>query len=196
MGNTIWGIGRNYKDHTQEMKAETPQEPIVFIKAWATMTSSKEVIKPSFIAELHHEIEIAIQLGNQLQPEYVALALDLTARDLQTQAKKNGLPWSLAKSFTNACPISTWIPYKNDEWFSKIQFDLVINDRPRQSGKVADMIFPLPKIIRYLCERFPVQSGDIILTGTPAGVGPLIAGDVLIAHLNSEINWSLMVTEL
>lgn len=194
MANTIWAIGRNYQDHAKEMQAETPQSPIVFTKAWACITTEKRVAIPAYIKELHHEIEVAVQLGAQLQPARVALALDFTARDIQAHLKKNGLPWALAKSFKNSCPMSPWVDFINDSWFANIHFDLAVNGNKRQKGHTRDMIFSLDKIIRYLDQHFPLKNGDIILTGTPAGVGLVKAGDVLEANLDSQIHWSLQIS--
>ena len=193
MGNTIWAIGRNYTDHAKEMSAAIPKEPLVFMKSFGCLNQSNKIEIPEFTSNLHFELEVAVQLGNNLAPAQIALALDLTARDQQTIAKQSGLPWTLAKSFKNACPISPWIPFENQAWFDKIEFKLHTNKSLQQTGLTSKMIFSLDKIINHLKEFFPVQSGDIILTGTPSGVGPLNSGDQLEATLNQQLHWQVSV---
>ena len=165
-------------------------KPLVFLKSSACLTNEKKIELPHFSNEVHHEVELAVQLGDKLEPLRVALALDLTARDHQTQAKQKGLPWTLAKSFRHSCPISPWINYQSNEWFEQLEFSLEINSEIRQQGRAKDMIFSLPILIRYLNDYFPVNPGDIILTGTPAGVGPLNSGDQLVGKINHNLDHS------
>lgn len=193
---TIWAIGRNYKDHALEMKAELPKEPLVFLKSEGGLSTDNSVLIPSFTKDLQHEIELAVRLGPLLIPSEVALAIDLTARDIQSELKAKGLPWALAKSFKNSCPVSPWIPFESHEWFSSLQFSLAVNGQKRQQGKVKDMIFELSELIAFLNEKFPVTPGDIILTGTPAGVGSLKSGDHLNASIEGWLDWSCQVTQL
>ncbi len=193
MSNVLWGIGRNYLDHAAEMKAETPSQPMVFLKSYACLTTTSPLRLPPFSKEIHHEIELAVELGENFQPHRVALALDLTARDHQQIAKQKGEPWSLAKSFIGACPISPWIEFKGFSWFNQLSFELKINQQLRQKGQAQNMIFKLPALIEHLKTHFPVKSGDIILTGTPAGVGPLKSKDKIEAKMEDQIFWSLEV---
>ncbi len=193
MANTIWAIGRNYTDHAQEMKAEVPKRPLVFIKSFNCLTTQNQIQLPDFSQDIHHEIEVAVELSPKLKPQRIALALDLTARDEQSIAKKNGEPWTLAKSFKGSCPISPWIDYKDDAWFENLSFHLKINQQLRQMGKTKDMIFKLPTLIDYLSQHFPLEPNDIILTGTPAGVAALKAKDQIEADLSSQIFWRLEI---
>jgi len=174
---TLWCVGRNYADHAKEMQQTVPAEPLIFLKAGACLTQKKQVPLPAFSQEIHHEIELAVKLGPDLKPSLIALALDLTARDAQAEAKKRGQPWTLAKSFYHSCPVSPWFTYQGDKWFALLEFSLHVNGELRQKGCSAKMIFNLPSILTFLRSRFPVQPGDIVLTGTPSGVGPLRIGD-------------------
>ena len=191
---TLWCIGRNYKDHAAEMNSPVPQTPLVFLKSGNCLSQKSQITIPDFTRDLHHELELAVKLGPLLIPSEVALALDLTARDIQSDCKKQGLPWSMAKSFRDSCPISQWIPFDNMSWFEKLNFQLRVNQTLRQDGHVSDMIFNLEQLIEHLKKYFPVEPGDIILTGTPAGVAKLNSGDKLIASLQGLIDWELFVS--
>lgn len=193
MSNCIWGIGKNYKDHAKEMGSAPPSKPIVFLKSYHCLNQTKNITLPSFSNEIHHEIELAVMLGKENKPSQVALALDLTARDWQTTAKKQGLPWSLAKSFIGSCPISPWISFQNMDWFNHLDFTLRVNDQVVQTSDAKKMIFSLEEILTYLKKHFPVQEGDIILTGTPSGVGPIVSGDTLSATIKEELDYSWTV---
>ncbi len=180
---TLWCVGRNYADHAKEMKQQVTSEPLIFLKAGACLTQKQLLPLPSFSQEIHHEIELAVHLGPDLKPSLIALALDLTARDIQAEAKKKGQPWTLAKSFHHACPISPWFTYQGDNWFANLEFSLKVNGELRQQGHISQMIFNLTSILNFLNTRFPIQPGDIILTGTPSGVGPIYGGDQCCAEL-------------
>ncbi len=188
---TLWCVGRNYKDHAQEMQAELPKSPLIFMKAEGCLSPGNKLMIPSFTEDLHHELELAVKLDQNLKPQEVALALDLTARDRQSEAKKGGLPWALAKSFINSCPISQWITYEGDAWFQQLNFSLAINAELKQQGQSQQMIFSLPEIIEHLKKFFPIQGGDIILTGTPSGVGPIKEGDEIKCELVDQFSWTL-----
>ena len=193
MANTIWCVGRNYKDHAVEMKAELPTEPLIFIKSWNCIDLSTTVTLPHFSQHVEHEIEIALFLGSDLQVKDISLAVDLTARDIQSQLKSKGQPWARAKSFKNSCLLSSKIPYQDDAWFNTLKFDLKVNGESKQMGLTQDMIFSPQQIIDSLVEFYPVVAGDIILSGTPAGVGPLKPGDKLKAEINDHLVWNLDV---
>ena len=195
MGMSLWAVGRNYEDHAKEMQAEKPASPLIFLKASSCLSRSKKIILPNFSQSIHHEIEVAIQLSENLQPLQIALALDLTARDIQSQAKQKGLPWALAKSFKGSCPMGPWIPYQNQEWFDSLNFELLVNGEKRQAGKTSDMIFSITEILKHLQAHFPLLPGDIVLTGTPAGVGPLRSGDQLLSRLMGKDYQSWLVEE-
>lgn len=185
---TLWCVGRNYADHAKEMKQSLPSEPLIFLKAGACLTQKQQVPLPTFSQEIHHEIELAVHLGPDLKPSLIALALDLTARDSQAEAKKKGQPWTLAKSFRHSCPISPCFTYQGDKWFANLEFSLTVNGELRQKGRSDQMIFNLTSILTFLTSRFPVQPGDIVLTGTPSGVGPIHGGDQCCAEMMG-IKW-------
>ncbi len=190
----IWGVGRNYKDHAAEMGAPLPEKPLIFLKSGACYERTDVVTLPNFSKNIHYELELGVFIDQNLQPSQVALALDLTARDLQEQAKKNSQPWTLAKSFKGACPCSPSVPFKSETWWNQLNFDLHIDGSLKQKGEIKNMIFSLPEIIQFIRHHFPVQAGDLILTGTPAGVGPLQVGQNLLANLRQEIRWEPTVT--
>ena len=174
---TLWCVGRNYSEHAKEMNQSLTAQPLIFLKAGACLNQDPIVPLPAFSHMIHHEIELAVLLDDQLTPSHIALALDLTARDAQEDAKKGGLPWTLAKSFSHSCPVSPWFVYQGDKWFSDLEFSLRVNGELRQKGHTGQMIFSLPVLLTFLKSRFPLRPGDIILTGTPSGVGPLRSGD-------------------
>ena len=191
---TIWAIGRNYSDHAKEMGADTPTSPVVFIKSPAAISTGESFSLPTWSKDVHHELELAVLVGKNNTPTHVALALDLTARDVQSQLKEKKLPWSLAKSFSQSCPLSPFVEYKSDDWFNKLTFELAVNHTIRQFGDAQKMIFSISEIITYLQKHFPLRPGDLILTGTPEGVGPLQAGDELEAELVGELKMSWKVS--
>ncbi len=188
MIRNIWGIGRNYAKHAQELSNPLPESPLVFLKAGSCATvNSTEIVLPWWVEEVHHEVELAVKFGNQLQVIEGAVALDLTERKLQAKAKKEGLPWTAAKSFPDACAVSSFFSYKNWEDLANCKIHLWVNDELRQSGSFAEMIFPVPKLIEHVKNFYPICAGDLILTGTPAGVGPIQAGDRLKAQIEGQI---------
>lgn len=176
----IWAVGRNYANHAKEMKADLPQEPLIFLKAGSCLSYENEITLPAWSDDVHHEIELALLIDENLNFSHITLALDLTDRQAQSLAKKNGTPWTLSKSFKQACPISKWIPFvENTNYF----FNLVKNHNEVQSGCLNEMIFKPDILLNYIKNHFPVVPGDIILTGTPEGVGPIKSKDVLEAKL-------------
>jgi acylpyruvate hydrolase len=207
MIRSIWAVGRNYADHIKEMGApmpapagDQPPEPMIFLKAGSTVVANGRTIRmPTFSRELHHECELAVRLvvadDGSLHVDAFTIALDLTARDLQATAKAKGQPWTLAKSFTDSCPLGDWVPLNRltragegptDDAFAPLQnLELVlrVNGEQRQHGFTKDMLFSVRQVCEFLISRFPVQTGDVLLTGTPAGVGPLNHGD----HVEAEI---------
>lgn len=186
----IWAVGKNYADHVNEMKSEPAKEPMIFLKSSDTMTTTEQITLPTWSSLVHYETEIALLLGDDLTPAAITLALDLTARDAQAEAKKAGTPWTKSKSFTGSCPIGKWVtvpPLFNTD---DLSFNLNLNGKIVQVGHGKEMLFKPDQIIAFLKTHFPLKAGDIILTGTPAGVGPLKSGDVLDAgleHLGSHL---------
>lgn len=186
----IWGVGRNYRDHALELNNPIPVKPLIFLKAGAGLSTTQHIVLPSFSQDIHYELELAVLLDKQLQPEAVALALDLTARDEQKRCKERGEPWTLAKSFPGSCPVSSWFPFQSWKWFQSLSFQLEVNQQIRQTGQAKDMIFSLQDLVQYLQNTFPLSPGDVLLTGTPSGVGPLKAGDKIQAQLE-DFSWPL-----
>jgi acylpyruvate hydrolase len=194
MIRNIWAVGRNYADHAKELGNKIPTEPIVFLKAGSCAFYGPEISLPPWTLEVHHEIELAGQFGEDLSLSSFGLALDLTERKIQNHLKSKGQPWTLAKSFLGSCPISQFIPLKNLDELKNLPISLEINGEVKQQGTTADMIFPLEHLIDFIKVHFPVCPGDLLLTGTPAGVGPIRRGDEITAHLGSHIKhrWNVV----
>ncbi len=182
----IWAVGRNYSKHAKEMNSEVPTEPFFFLKAGTTIETSSKITLPLWSKEVHHEIEIALWLDENLNYSHLSLALDLTARDAQNSAKTKGLPWTLAKSFTGACPIGPWISLSEITNFESLSFELIKNGQKAQFGQSLEMIFKPQQLLEYLKMHFPLAPYDVILTGTPEGVAMLKNGDNLEATLQNE----------
>lgn len=187
----IWCIGRNYQEHAKELGNEVPTSPLIFLKAGSCASvNSNEIHLPWWVEDVHHEVEFALKINTYYQVIEGAVALDLTERKLQTEAKKSGLPWTLAKSFDGACAISSFFSMKKFDDFRDRRLRLWVNDQLRQEGRTSQMIFSFEQILDFVQERFPVCPGDIILTGTPSGVGPLKAGDHVKVEIENEITHS------
>lgn len=182
----IWAVGRNYKDHAIEMKAEVPKEPFFFLKSGACIETSSKITLPEWSKDVHHELEIALWLDENLSFSHLTLALDLTARDAQAAAKAKGLPWTLAKSFKAACPLGPWVSLNDVQSMDTLNFKLIKNAQDTQIGHYNDMIFKPKQLLEFAKAHFPVKPFDVILTGTPAGVAQLKSGDALQAILQSE----------
>ena len=179
----IWAVGRNYVDHAKEMNADLPNSPLFFLKAGGCLVDSSKITIPSWSNNIHHELEIALRVKEKngaLHFSEMALALDLTERDFQSEAKRKGQPWTLAKSFTGSCPVSSWISYDANTVYS---FQLLVNGSLRQSGDTTKMIFSPAELLSFANTHFPIENGDILLTGTPAGVAQIHAGD----HLDGRL---------
>ena len=182
---TVWCVGRNYKLHIQELpnllniKDDLPEEPLIFIKAASTILKEGHgVIRlPSWTRDVQHECELGIGLGDNLEPKWAAIAIDLTARDTQALAKAAGFPWSQSKSFATSCPLGSVFSLEGVD-VQDITLELKVNNQVRQRASTADMIFSVRQIISYLIQNdFPIVPGDLILTGTPSGVGRVADGD-------------------
>lgn len=178
----VWAVGRNYSDHAKEMNAALPKQPLFFLKGGGTVTTSEKIYLPGWAKNIHHELEVAYKIekfGDQTVLTHLTLALDLTERDIQTTAKKNGEPWTLAKSFTGSCPLGPWIIASENNYY----FELSVNGALRQKGSLSEMIFNPKTLLSFAVNHFPVEDGDVLLTGTPAGVNALISGDKIDATL-------------
>ncbi|WP_122095126.1 fumarylacetoacetate hydrolase family protein [Rahnella sp. Larv3_ips] len=195
--NKVVCVGNNYADHIKEMGSQVSAEPVVFIKPETALCDIRQPIAlPTGLGSVHHEIELAVLIGTPLKqatPDRVAnaiagygLALDLTLRDLQSQFKAAGQPWEKAKGFDGACPMSGFIPVSEFGDAQQAELRLLINGELRQEGNTRDMLTPILPLIAYMSRFFTLRAGDIILTGTPHGVGPLKAGDEICATLNGK----------
>jgi acylpyruvate hydrolase len=192
MIRNVWAIGRNYADHAKELGNEVPKEPLIFLKAGSCVVQSSEICLPAWSQEVHHEVELALQFDDNLDIKKAAVALDLTERHFQNLLKAKGSPWTLAKSFTQSCPLSNFFEVGYLGELQNLDISLSVNGELRQRGNTSQMIFSLRQQIDYVKEHFPVCPGDLLLTGTPAGVGVIRRGDVLKAEIAGKIvqSWS------
>lgn len=191
-------IGRNYADHAKEMSSPLPDKPVFFMKPeTALLGKGQDFYFPDFTKELHHEIELVIKItknGKNIDANFagnyyneIGLGIDFTARDLQEEAKKKGLPWEIAKAFDNAAVISNeFVPLKSLKNPENIQFHLDINNSRVQTGDSSNMIFNMNYLIAYVSKFITLKTGDLLFTGTPAGVGPVKIGDRLTGYLEDR----------
>jgi len=190
IGRKVVAVGRNYADHAKELGNAVPTKPLLFMKPTsAYITAGQSIQIPQGCNDLHHEIELGVVLGKQArkitEDEAMScvggycLALDMTARDFQDEAKKKGHPWTLAKMFDTSLPVSPLIPLDALPDPHNVSLWCKVNGELRQEGNTKDMIFTLPRLISYISTYFTLNEGDLILTGTPSGVGPVLEGDVI-----------------
>ena len=189
-------VGKNYADHIKEMKSATPDQPVLFIKPPAALCSADQDIRVSHLqhlGEMHHELEIALLIGQtcsgaQQDPTAViagiGLGIDLTLRDVQAKLKKQGLPWERSKAFDGSCVLSRFIEPDDKYDLQNLTLELQLNGQVRQQSNSSLMLTPIKALIDEITTVFTLEPGDIVLTGTPAGVGPLLAGDVISARFN------------
>ena len=186
-------IGRNYMEHAKELKNELPDKPIVFLKpATALLKDNKPFYLPGWSNDLHYETEIVLKVckqGKYVEEKFahkyydeVTVGIDFTARDIQAQQKAKGLPWEIAKAFDHSAVIGEFRKPK----YKNINFSMNLNGVEKQKGNTGDVIFSFEKIISYASQFFTLQQGDLIFTGTPAGVGPVKQGDRLEGFLEGE----------
>ena len=192
----IVAIGRNYAEHARELGNPIPSDdqPVLFIKpASSLLADNGPVVIPPYCADCHHEIELAILIGTtgkdisqQQATNHIAgygVALDLTLRDLQDELKGKGLPWELAKGFDTSCPLSDFVPATRVKDPHNLQLTLTVNGETRQDGNTSYMMRSIPQIIAEMSEIFTLEAGDVILTGTPAGVSRIESGDVMAGEI-------------
>ena len=188
--NNIFCIGRNYVDHIAELKNETPTEPVVFMKPNNSILHQGAAIElPAYSASVHYECELVLLIGEDADGidaenplKIIAgygVGLDLTARDVQGRLKEKGLPWTKAKGFRGAACVSDFVAASALSNPQDCTFSLHINGVLRQQGQTSHMIYPLAAILQELATSYGLKAGDVVFTGTPAGVGELYAGDVL-----------------
>jgi len=192
---TMYCLGRNYERHAREMGVEVPTFPVVFLKppsAWVPSGSTVSI--PSISKEMHHELELVVLLDRDLRnageeeaAEAVmgyAVGIDFTLRDVQSRAKERGEPWAIAKGFAGSAPIGPITPRAAVPDPHALAMRLLVNGDVRQEGTTADMILSVPRILSMLSGIFALRRGDLVYTGTPEGVGPVLPGD----HLRAEID--------
>lgn len=190
-------IGRNYVAHARELNNEVPDKPVFFMKPdSALVTANRPFFYPEFSNDVHHELEVVIRisrLGRSIEERFadryyseLALGVDFTARDLQAEQKKKGLPWEIAKGFDYSAPVSEFFPVKKYGDIHKLSFRLDLNGKTVQDGNTSLMIFSFEKIIAYVSRFMTLKTGDLIFTGTPAGVGPVAINDRLEAYLEGD----------
>jgi acylpyruvate hydrolase len=190
-------VGRNYSEHAKELNNDVPSEPVIFMKPKsALLLPEKPVYYPEFTDDLHYECEVVVRInknGKFIQEKFarkyyneVSVGLDFTARDLQQKLKSKGLPWELAKAFDASAAVGSFVLLTDEMNIQNMDFELKLNDMSVQKGNTADMLFSVNKIIEYVSKFFTLNIGDLIYTGTPAGVGPVSVYDKLTGFLNGE----------
>lgn len=185
-------IGRNYAKHAAEMKSDVPDTPMVFLKPSTALVRSGGMVEiPPQSREVHHELELVAMIavgGKHIAREQAlahvggyALGLDMTARDVQQQAKDRRHPWSVAKGFDTFAPLGAFVPADDIPDVQQLDLSLTVNGETRQQGTTADMIFTVADLVAYCSTVFTLEPGDLLYTGTPEGVGPVQPGDTLVA---------------
>ncbi len=197
-------IGRNYVNHAKELNNPVPKIPVWFMKPQTSLlTKNKDFYHPEFSNEIHFETELVYRIckvGKYIEKKFahtyydaIGIGFDFTARDLQSEFKAKGLPWEPAKSFDNSAPISEFIPISEFDDLSNINFSMKKNGVITQNGDSKDMLFPIDKIIEYVSQFITLKIGDLIYTGTPAGVGPIEIGDTLEAYIGDKLMLSTKI---
>ncbi len=190
-------IGRNYAEHAKELQNAVPTNPVFFLKPdSALVIRNRPFFYPDFSSDVHHELELVLKiqrLGRSIPEKFahryyneIALGVDFTARDLQSKMKEKGLPWEIAKGFDYSAPVSEFIPVSTLKNSDEIDFHLDLNGKTVQHGTSKDMIFSFDRIISYVSRFMTLKTGDLIFTGTPAGVGPVQIGDHLESYLEDR----------
>lgn len=197
-------IGRNYADHIAELENEKPENPVVFLKPdTSILLKGQPFFIPSFSNDVHHEVEVLVRInriGKHIQPKFAAkyydeigLGIDFTARDLQAELKAKGLPWEKAKGFDGAAVIGKWMSKGELPQVDQLNFELQRNGSIVQKGTTALMLWKIDELIAYISKFFTLKIGDIIFTGTPAGVGKVAIDDVLSGRLEGRELFNIKV---
>lgn len=191
----IFCVGRNYSEHAKELGNAVPEEPVIFMKPKsALLQPHTPFYYPEFTNELHYECELVLRIcknGKYIQEKFankyydaITVGIDFTARDIQAQLKEKGLPWEKAKSWDNSAAIGKWVPVAEIKNRKDIPFGLLKNKEQVQKGASSEMIFSFDYLISYISQFFSINIGDLIFTGTPAGVGELVVGDEVEGYLD------------
>jgi 2-keto-4-pentenoate hydratase/2-oxohepta-3-ene-1,7-dioic acid hydratase in catechol pathway len=197
-------IGRNYSEHIKELENEKPTDPVVFLKPDTSILLKKQpFFIPDFSDDVHHEVELLVKInkvGKHIAKKFahkyydqIGLGIDFTARDLQSELKAKGLPWEKAKAFDGAAVIGDWLPKQDFEDLNNINFSLVKNQTIVQQGNTKLMLYKIDEIIEYVSKYFTLKIGDIIFTGTPAGVGRVVANDKLTGFIEDKELFSITI---
>ena len=193
----IFGVGRNFANHAKELGNEVPTEPIIFTKPeTAVLKNNAPFYYPYFSQNIHFEVELLIKIGKEgknISPRFahkyfneIGIGIDFTARDLQDKAKAKSLPWDLAKGFNGSAPMSSFFPMHHFGDYRTLDFSIVQNGTLRQAGNSRDMIFDFNHLVSYISTYITLKKGDVIFTGTPAGVGAVAVGDLLEAYIGEQ----------
>ncbi|MGB1323757.1 MAG: fumarylacetoacetate hydrolase family protein [Flavobacteriaceae bacterium] len=197
-------IGRNYINHITELKNEKPSDPVVFIKPdTAILLKKQPFFIPDYSKNVQHEVEVIVKInrvGKYIETKFahkyydhIGLGIDFTARDLQQKLKASGLPWEKAKAFDGSAVVGKWAPKSTFESLENLSFSLKKNDVVVQSGNTQQMLWGIDAVIAYVSQFFTLKIGDIIFTGTPAGVGQVQAGDILKGYIENEEFFNIKV---
>ena len=198
-------VGRNYTEHIAELKNEKPQDPVLFLKPDTSILLKKmPFFIPPFSDDVHYEVELLVRInrvGKHIQKKFawkyydeIGLGIDFTARDLQNKLKGKGLPWEKAKAFDGAAVIGEkWKNKKDFEELENINFSLQKNGEEVQRGNTSHMLWKIDELIEYISQYFTLKIGDVIFTGTPAGVGPVAINDQLAGFIENEEIFSIQV---
>lgn len=200
----IFCVGRNYADHAKELGNAVPEEPVIFMKPkTALLQPNTPFYYPEFSNELHYEVELILRIAkngkyipeNQASKYYdaISVGIDFTARDVQANLKKKGLPWEKAKAWDNSAVAGNWILLSDEMLDNPIHFSLNKNGEQVQIGDTRDMIFSFDHIVSHISQYFSLNIGDMIYTGTPAGVGECVSGDVLTGYLETKKMFELEI---
>lgn len=200
----IFCVGRNYADHAKELGNAVPDDPVIFMKPKSALhLANAPFYYPEFTNELHYEAELVLRVsknGKYLPEQHagkyydaVTVGIDFTARDIQAELKKKGLPWEKAKAWDQSAILGKWVPFTPEMRKVPLMFSLKKNGETVQNGDSSDMIFPFDTIVSHISQYFSLNIGDLIYTGTPAGVGEAVVGDVLEGFLGTDKMFELEV---
>ncbi|RKD19533.1 2-hydroxyhepta-2,4-diene-1,7-dioate isomerase [Pelobium manganitolerans] len=191
----VIAVGRNYAEHAKELNNPIPEKPVLFLKPdTAVLKNNKPFYIPKFSEDIHYELEIVLKIAKEGKfiaekfahkyYEELSVGIDFTARDIQKQQKEKGLPWEIAKSFDNSAPVGQFMAKSEIPDLQNLEFQLLINNEQRQKGNTAHMLNSFDQLISYASQYFTLKQGDLIFTGTPAGVDKIKIGDQLRGFLN------------
>ena len=197
-------IGRNYTDHIKELANERPEEPVVFIKPDSSvLPKDQDFYIPDFTQNVHYEVEMLVKIckvGKHIDERFahkyydeIGLGIDFTARDLQSALKEKGLPWEKSKGFDGSAVIGKWLPKSNFKDLNNLNFSLIRNNEMVQEGNTSFMLWKIDELIAYVSKFFTLKKGDVLFTGTPAGVGKIATNDYLSGKLEGQELFSVKI---